>query len=102
MINKNLLIYAATTFSYGFIRKIDQVKSANINYFNEDIKKIDKRPMLLTSKILLTSFSGIASLYIWPIYMYNDMNRMEIYIKNKDPTHYGYNLQKYEIDYFFS
>ena len=95
--------YLGTTLSYGFVRKAIEMKCATIEYRNWDTGENKRVPMLMCDKITTTLASTIMSVYFWPMYLYNDMRRLEFACK-KDlvPEWYEVKEKKYVNDYLFT
>ena len=74
---KTLFNYFGIAFSYGFIRKMIYVK---------DIKQYEdhkKTPLLYTDRLLLSTYGGFASMYMFPFYLLVDIRNIEI-LSRKD------------------
>lgn len=95
------LRYIGATFSYGFARKAIQMWNAT-RFDSNDYQKKEPIPILNTHKLVISTLSGSAALYIWPYYLYNDLSRLEIYLKNQNPESYGFTQPRYELDYLFN
>jgi hypothetical protein len=95
--------YIACTCSYGFLRKAKQMQHATIQKYDYE-SHVDKiYPVLLCDKVLITLLSTCVSPYIWPFYLYNDLNYMELHNKKDrlDPKWYGYEADaKYSALYY--
>jgi hypothetical protein len=94
--------YVATTMSYGLIRKGIQIRNATITHYDKNERQQIRVPMLISDKVLITAWCGCISLYMWPLYLYNDLCNLEI-ILNKNLKHEWYNVneKKYKVDYLF-
>jgi hypothetical protein len=99
--HKAYLLYGATTMSYGFIRKIPLLYDAKVESYNWKDHKDQVVPMLLTTKVLIAGISGLSGVCYWPIYIHNDISRMEIYSKGYNPDDYNYKKPKDLFDYMF-
>lgn len=49
-----------------------------------------KKDALTGTKLIALVFSTAFSVSLFPIYMYNDINRIHIYMNNLKPEDYGY------------
>lgn len=100
--NSSYIRYATVAICYGLIRKGLEMKNATITYYDFNRKK-QKTPVLLCDKVYITLISGIASFYAWPIFLYNDLKKMEIKYKKLDDWVYDYFPEKENaIDYLFT
>jgi hypothetical protein len=95
LLNNNKYIIVAST--YGFTRKYFQMR----NTTQLDHKYEHKIPILFTQKILISTVCGMASMYLWPYYLYNDLNKIEISLSNKKPEEYGYIEKKHLFEHFY-
>jgi hypothetical protein len=95
-----LATYALLTMAYGFGRKMPILYDATTETYNQDGKRV-RVPMLLTTKVLVTGASTLASIYIWPFYLHNDLSRIEMYTKGYNPEDYNYRQPRYCVDYIF-
>lgn len=95
--------YVAATLSYGVLRKGIQMKDATISHYDSKQREYIRVPVLICDKVLMTTLCGIASIYAWPLYMYNDLKHLEIAMKKTlQPEWYNDHENKYLIDYMFS
>ena len=95
---------------YGAIRKMLIVKDAEYSTWNRKTKATVEIPMLITDKIVLVAASALGSIYVWPYYLYNDINTLQLYLKTRDmstedATIYINNYKEYPfgkslLDYF--
>jgi len=69
-----------------------------------DFKTHDgQRDALLGTKVFCVIASGFFGPSLFPIYMYNDVNRLYMYLNDLNPTEYGYKTQFNDItDILFS
>jgi hypothetical protein len=75
--------YILFSFSYSSIRKL---------YYTNDIKykkitkeKIEERPILYIHKFIHLLFAGVTCIYITPLHLINDIERIEMYTRNIKP-----------------
>ena len=98
-------MYAFVAISYGAIRKSHQLKNAHVVKY--EINEIDREtikrrvPILLVDKVALTVLSAFSSVYLWPVYLYWDMQMLEIYNKSLKPSTYGFIEPKHALDYLY-
>ena len=84
--------YFGISMSYGFIHSIYHV----CNY-----KPLDNKPILFIDKSFSILGYTCASIFSFPMYLYEDMRNTEIYLKNLNKndyqpswnTLYGYNIK---------
>jgi hypothetical protein len=98
--------YVIGSFAYGFIRKVDEMSDARLYTRDYDSKAnmhYDKPyPMLITDKVAVLAISTAASPWLLPMYIYNDLNALEIRIRCLNPMLYGYNhIKRSWISYLF-
>lgn len=105
MISKALYSYLSGTTLYGFVRKIDEMVHATIlvrEYDKELQKHVDRPvPMLTTQKATVLGLSAIASPYLWPKYLYDDLTWFEMGVRGVNPYDYGYRRRRSMLDYLF-
>jgi hypothetical protein len=77
----NCLNYLKIAFSYGFARKLFYTKDL-IEYKEIKIDKTYTSPFLISDKMLLSLYSGIISIYMFPIYTILDIRNIELYMRN--------------------
>jgi hypothetical protein len=102
--NKYKLPYIIGTFGYGSIRKVPVLYNAEVDaygYNGEGRFEVTKVPMLLSNKFIITGICGFSSIYLWPMWLYSDISRMEAYIRGI-PYDYYRTLKKPTnvVDYF--
>ena len=75
--------YILATMAYGFTRKVIHVYDATV-YRNGN----KNAPMLLTDKIMIVSLSTVIAPTFLPIYVYSDLNAIELSLRNEKETEY--------------
>jgi hypothetical protein len=85
---------------YGFGRKLPILYDATTETYDKNGKKV-RIPMLLTTKAAITGISAICSIYVWPLYMHNDLSKLEIYARGYNPEDFGYRTPWTSFDYVF-
>lgn len=102
---KLLKNYIFCSLLYGFTRKIDDMVNATtvISKWDETAKKhIDRPiPMLLTDRVVVLGISTLASPYLLPKYIYDDITLWEIYFRKANPMDYGIDTKRTMLDYLF-
>ena len=108
------VVYAYAALGYGTIRKGVQVYDAEVPVRScahrsfsfeqqpEEAAAAKRQPMLLTTKLLLAGFCGLASVYGWPYYACVDLNRLEMHLRSKSPADYGERAPEDVLDYVFT
>jgi hypothetical protein len=89
--------YFLAAMSYGTTRKYYQCNNTQINSYDSEYRK-KKVPLLNTQKVAITVIAGVASIYLWPHYLYKDMKHLEIYLSNKNINDFGYFEPNNEFD----
>lgn len=94
--------YMAVTFAYGGFRKSQHMKHATTIHYDRKRDQNIKVPVLTCDKLLVTTLCAFASVYAWPVFLYNDLKDLEI-SSNKclDPTWYRYKATNTLLDYFY-
>lgn len=92
--------------AYGFVRKIDDVVNAyvSVREWNKDEREYFERrvPMLLVDRVAVLGISTLASPYLLPKYIYDDISWWELYMRKADGRDYGRDKPKRSvIDYMF-
>ena len=72
--------YINATFLYGTLRACAIMSTAEYCRENEKV--------LITDKIGKSLCNGASSVMLWPICMYADMRRLEVFLRKKDPVKY--------------
>ena len=93
--------YLGTTAAYGAIRKILLTRDAKIEYYDQETQTFSRQDMLLSSRAALVALGAGCSIYIWPLYLAWDLQRLEIAGRGKRVSEYGYRQPKYEIEYLW-
>lgn len=102
---KYLLRYAMGAFSYGLLRKVDDVVYAKISvreWNNEDRQYVDRQvPMLFTDRCIVAGLSTLVAPLLLPKYLYDDLSAIEIRMRNANPTDYNRNDKRTVLQYLF-
>lgn len=100
------LAYGVSTVTYGMVRKAIHLHGATITHveYNDNHKRVEKKiPVLAADKLWITALSGLASIYLWPMYAMGDLKRAEIYMRGLKPSDYDVSQdKKYTADYLFA
>lgn len=70
-------------FSYSAIRKLYYTNNLKYRKYIDD--KIEERPILYTDKIGHVIFGGIIGMYSFPIILYSDISKIEMYLRDIKP-----------------
>jgi hypothetical protein len=102
------VMYCYAAVGYGTIRKLVHVHDAKVpvsdasrSMFSQEQPQ-QQEPMFLTTKLLVASVCGLASVYWWPYYALQDLNRLEMRIRDKRPEDYGERPATHAIEYLFT
>lgn len=88
---------------YGVARKLPMLCDGEISKYNYNKGVYEPRPMLVTEKLSAICLCTILSYGFVPFWAYNDINMMEIRLKNLDPNDFGYNKKSNNfIDYLMN
>lgn len=82
-------LYCITTMVYGAVRKPFVLKDAKVGDFVIDSKGQQKeveRDILITEKVILTTFGGASSPWAWPVYLYSDLTYLEKKARGMQPA----------------
>lgn len=81
--------YLQITMLYGALRKSCQVSNGTIEKYDPDLNTKRQLPLLMVDKLMITGLSSIASVYMWPMFMWRDLACLEIQLdKSKEPDLY--------------
>lgn len=95
--------YITATVGYGMIRKAIHLKDATIEKYDSVTLKHCRVPLLLTDKVVVTGISGLIAVYGWPVYLFQDIQRLELKLRSIDPEVYlGKESKRHLIDYMFN
>lgn len=79
------LLYAITTMTYGALHKVSIMKDAKIY----DTVSYDRTyPILTTQKALVVGAGALSSIYLWPLYLFVDVMRLEVHSRGLKDTDY--------------
>jgi hypothetical protein len=98
--------YLFGSMAYGFVRKVDEIANATISvreYDKEAREYFDRPvPMLTMDRISALFISTVASPWLLPVYLSNDLSLLEIQMRRANPKDYGYGKPKTSwIQYLF-
>lgn len=91
--------YIQSTMLYGMIRKSLQMPNSKIEKYDLETNKKVQLPLLMVDKLMITGLSSVASIYMWPMFVWRDLARLEIYI-NRKPNARLYDLHPTQRSYF--
>ena len=105
IIDKYLSRYLMCSIAYGFVRKIDDLVDARV-YIREWDKEACEhfdRPvsMLYTDRLMVLGISALASPFMLPKYLYDDLSWVEIRMRDLDPYDYGHDKKRSVLHYLF-
>lgn len=88
--------YLGTTIAYGAVRKFWLTRDAKVEYY--DNKKQD---MFVSSRVTLVAMGGASAIFLWPLYVGWDVQRLFIASRGESVREYGYREPKYTIEYLW-
>jgi hypothetical protein len=80
--------YLVPVTSYCFLRKAYSLQDAKISQYNFKTSKYETYPMLMTTKVCITTLHTFAGIYFWPYFLYNDLSRLELRARNINELQY--------------
>lgn len=80
--------YVVATLSYGLLRKGREMKNATVEYYDREKREDTRIPVLLCDKVFMTVLCGFSSVYMWPMYLYKDLKKLELRNKKLNPQWY--------------
>lgn len=95
--------YILTSFMYGGIRKL--FYTYDTQYKQKIDNKVIERPILYSHRVVHFIFAGIMSIGLSPMHLFNDISRLEMYMRkitpfpNNYPTTY-YNWNNDDKDFY--
>lgn len=86
--NKQVVTYCLGSMTYGFVRRVHQVKDAH--FYKLDKRKVEYKrvPMLLIDKTLSVTAATCIAPVMFPIIVYQDLAWLEITMTNRNPKDY--------------
>ena len=78
-------IYGMYTMIYGAIRKMFIVNDAKLFDPSSNYREY---PLLASQKALIIGTGSFASIYLWPYYLFLDVNKLEIYHRSLPYSNY--------------
>jgi hypothetical protein len=81
--------YVACSFVYGTSRKILQTSNGRC-IETPKYKRYNMVPLLFTQRLAIIIIGGTISAVCLPMYAIKDLGRLEVAIRNVDPSLYGY------------
>jgi hypothetical protein len=75
--------YFLSAIAYGGIRKL--IYTYDTKYTQKIGNKIEQRPILYSHRIVHCLFAGFMGIGLTPVYILNDIERLEMYIRNIKP-----------------
>lgn len=97
-------LYAA--YGYTWVRKFFQLwdaKSERSIVTTKPTMSIEyiMKPMLLGEKLGIFGICLLIAPVMMPVYLVNDLNKLDLYMKNEKQSDYGYTPPKHPLDYIF-
>ncbi len=72
--------YFTMAFTYSGLRKL--IYTYDLQYKQKINNKIEERPILYTDKVIHFLFAGVMGIGLAPKHFLNDMERLEMYVRN--------------------
>lgn len=88
--------FGGFAFSYTAFRKLYYTKDLKYRKIIDD--KIEERPILYSDKLGHFVFGGSIGMWSFPILLYSDISKVEMYLRDIKPFPKVYNKYR-EIDY---
>lgn len=93
--------YCIASIAYSCVRKGNQLKGAKVKKYNWTEGRWKNVNMLLSSKIVIISASGLCAPILFPYWLCKDLTYTEFHMCNINPCDYDIRPPEYETDYFF-
>jgi hypothetical protein len=89
--------------SYGFFRKTFEMLDASTQHVDKDTGERRMKPVLAVDKVLIVFACTLLSCFLWPVYVYNDLRRIEYLLDPElDSTMYEKKSKSHVIEFIFS
>ena len=82
--------YVVGSLGYGALHKLGILWDARV-----DGARNEQRPMLLGEKLSAFSLGLVYSPLLSPVWLMNDLDRLDLYMSGKRPQDYGYGADRY-------
>jgi hypothetical protein len=101
--NKFVKGYMPSISMYCITRKMVQLHNAKVDKYNYIEKDFKKMPILESTKVYIIGASVLAGYVVWPYFLLNDLNNIEINVRKFSAYDYE-KLSKIttEIDYILN
>jgi hypothetical protein len=93
--------YVIAALSYGAVRKLPQLWDAKERYFVKDLNNYEEKPMLMGNKLSAFAFGLAFSSVMTPFWLFDDLNKVDIYMKGHKQSDYGYLTSKSWYEHVF-
>jgi hypothetical protein len=90
--------YIFCAFSYSGMRKL--YYTWNVQYKKKIDNKVEKRPILYSHRIIHFLFAGTIGIALAPVHLTNDIERLEMYIRNIKPFSKSYPKYYDDINFY--
>lgn len=83
--------YMKAAATYGLIRKIPEMRHAHIYEYESETRTRIPKKILLTDKIIITAWSSLTAIYLWPWYLHTDVQKCERFVRQYCDKNYHAN-----------
>ena len=80
--------YANVCLAYGFTRAVTWDYDGKARYYNPKTDRHEDKQMLLVDQTGRVTHRSIAALVVWPGMLYEDLTRLECFVRGKDYAEY--------------
>lgn len=78
--DKITAMYFIRAATFGFVRKVFQLQNATVRTYDYKKQEEKRLPMLLVDKVAVVGASTILSPVLLPIFVYNDLKSLEMFV----------------------
>ena len=89
--------FCGIAFSYSAFRKLYYTK--DLKYRKNINDKIEERPILYSDKLGLFVFGGCIGMWSFPILLFSDISKVEMYLREIKPFSEDNKIKNKEINY---
>ncbi len=82
--------YLIATVSYGLASALPRTWQMQGKYHNTLTDRLEVHPAPITEKCRSAVFGMCLAPFWWPMFLYNDLMRLELYCKGVDSRKYGF------------
>lgn len=93
--------YIVAISVYSALRKGVMLRDATIEHYDRKNRESIVVPMLTSTKTAITIASVVMGQAMWPIWLYQDIQYLEMQRKRLEPSHYGFQKPTNPYEYAF-